>query len=38
MEAFVKFTNNDGMICEDDTTLWKKAQAFSHLKVRIYLI
>lgn len=27
---FVKFINNNGIVCEEDTTLCKKAQAFSH--------
>ena len=26
----VKFINNNGIVCEEDTTLCKKAQAFSH--------
>lgn len=27
---FVKFINNNGIVCEEDTMLCKKAQAFSH--------
>lgn len=28
--VFVKYINNNGIVCEEDTTLCKKSQAFSH--------